>query len=360
VAVGNVVIADAPLTASLIQPPVNQTESIPFTAAVGTFVDANPGGTVSDFAASIDWGDGTPNSQGVISQPGGPGTAFVVSGSHTYGQAGAFGSITHDPIFVFVHDVGGSALTIANTANLAFVPFPKVTDVTFNRVDGQIQVTFQEFSAPSTGLVPLNQATLHDANNYFFSKFHQHGPYRYRISAINVGPPAANGSQVVTLTINKGQYLRGGHYFLDIKSVSPTNHTGIQDIYGNALDGEYYSFFPSGNNVPGGDFIAELDAVHHTIFAPATVVGIASPVVPPGTSPSKTTIPTVNPSQIHASTIHHAKAFARHKNVVAPKVVVHRNIVVAKTTAKPAKAESRVVDHALHQLTAEKHNHHRS
>ena len=89
----------------------------------------------------------------------------------------------------------------------------------------------------------------------------------YKISRITVSPATASGSQVVTLTINNGRYLKGGHYFLDIRSVSPTNLTGIQDVYGNALDGEFYDFFPSGNNVPGGDFIAELDAVHHTIYA---------------------------------------------------------------------------------------------
>ena len=81
-----------------------------------------------------------------------------------------------------------------------------------------------------------------------------------------------------------------------VRSV-PTNLTGVRDIAGNALDGEFYGYFPSGNNARGGDFIAELDAVHHTIFAPKTVIGKATPVSPPGTLPSNTTIPTHNPGE---------------------------------------------------------------
>ena len=335
VAVGNAVIADAPLTASSTQPAVDETESIPFTTAVGMFVDASPDGKISDFTATIDWGDGSPFSTGTISEPGGPGTAFIVSGSHTYGEAGAYGSTMHDPIFIFVHDVGGSSLTIVNTANLAYVPFPKVTDLTFNRVDGEIQVTFQEFSRPPLASSLLDQATLSDANNYYFTKYNQHGPDAYKISRITVSPATANGSQVVTLQINNGRYLKGGHYFLDIRSVSPTDLTGIQDIYGNALDGEYYGYFPSGNNVPGGDFIAELDAVHHTIYAPSTVIGIASPVVPPGTAPSNTKIPTVNPNSLSGDGKVSARASKVHLNVAVPKVVHHAAAVVHHSKRTP-------------------------
>jgi PKD repeat protein len=59
------------------------------TIEVGTFTDSNPTAPVSDFTASIDWGDGT-STEGTISQPGGVGTAFVVTGSHTYFAPGTF------------------------------------------------------------------------------------------------------------------------------------------------------------------------------------------------------------------------------------------------------------------------------
>ena len=66
--------------------PVNQ--FAPFDGNVGHFTDtigsiAAPG----DFTASIDWGDGTVTS-GTISQPGGVGTVYLVSGTHTYATSG--------------------------------------------------------------------------------------------------------------------------------------------------------------------------------------------------------------------------------------------------------------------------------
>ncbi len=59
---------------------------------------------------------------GMISQPSGPGAAYIVSGSHTYadsGQTTGTGDIRLYTIQVFVVDDGGSKLTITNTANVA-------------------------------------------------------------------------------------------------------------------------------------------------------------------------------------------------------------------------------------------------
>jgi hypothetical protein len=86
--------------------------------------------------------------------------------------------------------------------------------------------------------------------------------------------------------------------------VSLTDRTGIKDIGGNALDGEFYGYFPSGNNHSGGDFVAEIDALHHKIYAPRTVIGTASPVSPPGTPGSSSTIATYRPGKAaHGSVV---------------------------------------------------------
>ncbi len=116
-------VADAPLSASAIQPTVSTTEATVFTGPVASFTSANPAETVGDFNyVTIDWGDGTPLSLGMVTQPAGVGTAFLVSGTHTYASAGVNGGIGHYPITVAVHDVGGSTLNIANTADVADVP----------------------------------------------------------------------------------------------------------------------------------------------------------------------------------------------------------------------------------------------
>ena len=81
----DVKVRDAPLTAS----PVNFTAvaGAQFSGPVATFTDANPGGKVSDFTATIIWGDGTSSSGTVTAGNSG---GFVVNGTHTYASTGSF------------------------------------------------------------------------------------------------------------------------------------------------------------------------------------------------------------------------------------------------------------------------------
>jgi hypothetical protein len=77
-----------------------------------SFIDANPFATVSDFSATINWGDSTASS-GTIAFTAG---SFRVSGVHTYVNAGNF------PVTVSVTDVGGEVITSSLTAST--VPEP--------------------------------------------------------------------------------------------------------------------------------------------------------------------------------------------------------------------------------------------
>jgi hypothetical protein len=163
---------------------------------------------------------------------------------------------------------------------------PQVTKVFFNHLNGQIDVTF------SNAVSGLNSSTLADAANYSFRKVHvekQHG-LLYRVNVISV-TPAGNGTvENVILTINGGQPIHGGFYTFVIRSARPDLVSGVQDVAGNALDGEFYGFFPSGNHVPGGNFVARLDAVHNWILPPKSVIGMATPVFPPGTKEGVTIV----------------------------------------------------------------------
>jgi hypothetical protein len=101
-------VADALLTLSAR--PVLATEGSSLTAVVASLTDANPGATVGDYAAAINWGDGTSSPGTVTPNPSG---GFDVSGSHTYAEESSYN------ISVSVIDLGGSGATVTGTANVA-------------------------------------------------------------------------------------------------------------------------------------------------------------------------------------------------------------------------------------------------
>ncbi len=163
---------------------------------------------------------------------------------------------------------------------------PQVSKLVFNHLNGQIDITYTD------NLSGLNDNSLADAANYSFSKVHKNKQdgHNYLVNVISVSPGGNGNTENVVLTINNGRPIRGGYYNFVIDSASPDFVSGVQDVAGNALDGEFYGYFPSGNHVPGGDFLAQIDAVHNRILPPKTVLGHASPVVPPGTPASGATV----------------------------------------------------------------------
>lgn len=54
-----------------------------FSGGVATFTSSVPTVGLGSYAVTLDWGDGT-TSPATVTQPGGPGTPFDVSGTHTY------------------------------------------------------------------------------------------------------------------------------------------------------------------------------------------------------------------------------------------------------------------------------------
>jgi hypothetical protein len=163
---------------------------------------------------------------------------------------------------------------------------PRVTGLVFDNRRGRVVAAFQDFGGAADAGVGLNFATIVDANNYRFAPALPAtlGPrraIRWIVGGVAVDPGTDDGAQAATITINGGRGFRGGRYLFRARSVEPANLTGVQDLAGNALDGEFYSVFPSGNNHVGGDFVAGLDAVHRRVFAPRTMIGAASPVTPP-------------------------------------------------------------------------------
>jgi hypothetical protein len=109
-----VTIADAPLTAGA-PTTVRGLEGRPVPAGVvAKFTDGYAAAPLSDFTATIDWGDGQGGPGAVSAAPGG---GFQVTGGpHTYRDQGHFQTI------VAVKDKGGSTVNVPGVAIIGDAP----------------------------------------------------------------------------------------------------------------------------------------------------------------------------------------------------------------------------------------------
>ncbi len=234
---------------------------------------------------------------------------------------------------------------------------PRVTGVSFSRFTGQIILSLQDFGGPSNAGVGINLATLADANNYSFIKANAAHPEPFKVNVISITPGTTAGSQLVTLTLNDGHSIRGGHYLFTVRSVSPTDLTGVQDIAGNALDGEFYGTFPSGNNHVGGDFVAELDAKHHIISSPQTVIGGAAPLTHQGPPPPSILPPAIahagkqTPKALHVTGSRSARLKSPVVHSLSTAAVAP---VTGKTADHRASRTSSAFDRGLHEIANRK------
>ncbi len=116
-------INDAPLLLTALAQtgvagaPVGPVVAQPVSGAVATFVDTFSSQQLANLNATITWGDGT-TSPGIISQPGGVGTTFYVTGQHAYETAQSAYAVT-----VTVNDAFGATATQSTTADVTDAPF---------------------------------------------------------------------------------------------------------------------------------------------------------------------------------------------------------------------------------------------
>ena len=97
-ATGSAIVADAPLAALAA---TGATSGLRVSISAG-FADADPFGTLSDYTATIDWGDGTPPAPASIVRWAG---WFAATGAH---QCAAHGTYTAT---VTIRDAGGSSVS---------------------------------------------------------------------------------------------------------------------------------------------------------------------------------------------------------------------------------------------------------
>jgi len=157
-------------TAPVVTPTaVNATEGTSFSGQVGTLAD--PGALLSSVAAMVNWGDGTAPGAATVTQPDGLGTAFVLSGTHTYIGPGPYNvtiSATDgtniivpliEPIFVADAVITpGTAGTVTASAGTALAgPVAGFTDADPLAPVGDFSATINWGDASATSLGTISQ-----------------------------------------------------------------------------------------------------------------------------------------------------------------------------------------------------------
>ena len=196
-ATGTVTITDAPLgTPSNGQPAISDaTLGTSFTTAVGAFTDGNSLAMVSDFTATINWGDGTAPTSGVIT--GSSGGVFLVSGTHTYSSLPGDGA-GRASITVAVSDLWGDSIPLSDSVT---VNAPAIS------LAGRLN------PASDTGVSSFDAITSNTQPNFFGTT----GPFATvsiyaqasGTSAVLIGHTTANANgswSITSATLAQGSY----------------------------------------------------------------------------------------------------------------------------------------------------------
>ncbi len=239
----------------------------------------SPGTTVQVFAAAS--GTSTPGT--LIASGVGNGSGVWTATVYTPLSDGTY-TITAEAV--------NSSGTVLSTETIGTVVIdttaPVITAMTFDRFDATVTVTYQNALSGLDYASITNSAFYHLTGKPLSSKV----PVKpfvlpTSISVTSNGPGTTD--ETVTIQFYQGRELRGGLYTLTIDSGDSNN--GIQDVAGNAMSGDFYGTFPTGDGLSGGNFVALISAFHNKVYGPMPVAsGRVPPVSTPGTQPVSTLV----------------------------------------------------------------------
>jgi hypothetical protein len=128
-----------------------------FTGTVATFTDANAAATAAEFAAKINWGDGTSSTGTVVADPKG---GFDVTGTHTYTSHNFWGDFWFGPGGGSTFYLISTSITDASTGDAA----KAYSFATVAPTPPNLSVTADNFQATSGTAFSGTVATFTDLN----------------------------------------------------------------------------------------------------------------------------------------------------------------------------------------------------
>jgi hypothetical protein len=158
-----------------------------------------------------------------------------------------------------------SALTTLNDSLVIDTVAPRVVDVRFVPMRGEVVVTFRDYGGADDVGTGLDFASLTRPYSYSFSRLANpvrgyRGPSRWTVTAVDGEEARVGEPQQVAVRINRGRPIRGGTYLFTARSSFE-----IRDRAGNALQGGFDGTFPTQGP---GDFVAQLSSLHRQVFPP--------------------------------------------------------------------------------------------
>lgn len=248
-------VQDAPLIDPTKMGGLQSTEGAPGTFELGSFIDTNPGGTASDFTASIDWGDNTPASAGSVAANGAGG--FDVTGTHTFTSA-ATRTVT-----ATVNDIGGASTMIVTRIVVHDAPLTAhaatgltavegasraLTLATFTDADPGAAVSdysatvqWGDVSASSTGMIVANGSGGFSVNASH--AYAEEGTWTATVSIVDVGGATATASPTIAVADAP----------LTVRSI------GLAGVAGNKISGPVATFTDADPAGALADYTATID-----------------------------------------------------------------------------------------------------
>jgi hypothetical protein len=231
-------------------------EGASFSGLVGSFTDADPNGTAGEYAAQIQWGDGT-TSTGTITKTA-SGT-FNVTGSHTYADEG-----TDAAKALITDNASTNKATVASTANVAendvLAPTPSTISATEGKAatgltvatftDNNPSAAASDFTASidwgdqttSAGTITLTGGVFSVTDNHTYA---DEGSYSIKITIKDDGAGTASANVTSTVDVAEADALTGTKAMITASEGQANNVT--------------VATFSDTNLAPASDFTASID-----------------------------------------------------------------------------------------------------